>query len=221
MLLKCIVIIIAIASVILMIPQYAAFVSEKNEEKTGFKEAIVKYKRFIVVAAIGCIGFAVYSCLLHYESWMGAVLVVHNQLLWNICFLIAAIDFKVKKIPNRTVIAILLVHTAYLIVRVCANPGQWKEAVFPSLIGLLAGTLFMAVCFAVSRGGVGGGDLKLYSSLGYCYGLVGIVAILLYSLLPAIIVGVALMVMKKAKFKTMMPMAPFILLGLTLYLVLR
>ena len=145
---------------------------------------------------------------------------LQDQCVWYVVLLIATVDFFTKKIPNVLILGLFGVRIAFIIVSIAITPSQWSTIIGKSVIGLLIGLLFMGTCFLISRGGLGGGDVKLYSLLGLCYGLYGVITILLYSLLSSVIVGVILLVTHKAKFKSTMPMAPFALIGLTVFILL-
>lgn len=210
---------IALAGVLVAIPIYYSYCTEQEKKEGGF----ACYRNSIVFSVIIAVSFLLcfaFTLTLPKDSWFDVLCNVQNQLFWCIVLLIAAIDFKVKKIPNLLSLSLFVIRVLFILVTVMGNVYEFKEIVVPSLIGLVSGALFMGVCYFFARGGVGAGDLKLYAVLGFCYGLVGLVAIMLYSLLASVFVGVGLLISKKAKFKTAIPMAPFIIFGLTLYLVL-
>lgn len=231
---------IALIGVIIAVPVYYKYTSEKaiNEstDETDPKseseptsdavstEKIYKCYRkesiFLCIVAVCYLLWYAFTLTLARNTWIRVLNNVQNQIYWCIVFLIAAIDFKVKKIPNLLVLTLLLLRIMYVVVALVAGVQGWKEILIPSLVGFLCAIVFMGICYFFARGGVGAGDLKLYAVLGFCYGLVGLVAIMLYSLLASVIVGISLLVTKKAKLKTAIPMAPFIIFGLTIYLCL-
>lgn len=64
---------------------------------------------------------------------------------------------------------------------------------------------------AIKYGGVGGGDIKLTSAMGFCFGLHGLAAILFFALLPAYIYA------KVTKQKSV-PLAVFLCIGFFIYM---
>ena len=75
----------------------------------------------------------------------------------------------------------------------------------------------MLICMLFSKGGVGAGDVKLIAIIGFYYGLVGVLSILMVTLVFAAVVSACMLLSKKAKMKSTLPMAPFIFLGLSIH----
>jgi len=81
---------------------------------------------------------------------------------------------------------------------------------FPALWGALAfgGTLFLVA--VISKGGMGGGDVKLAAVIGAFTGLPGAVITLLLSSFLGAVFGITLMVMGRAGRKTPVKFGPFL-----------
>lgn len=100
------------------------------------------------------------------------------SLLCSIPLLWAAVmDYRKRIIPDWTWFSILLIGlaSAFLL------PA-------PPLYERIAGLLIPGLCLlllAVKHGGVGGGDIKLTSAIGFAFGLDTLVVILFFALLPA------------------------------------
>ena len=58
-----------------------------------------------------------------------------------------------------------------------------------------------------------------FAVIGLYFGLVGLLQIMIYSLLLSAVVSIFLLAVRKAKMKSTMPMAPFIIIGLTVYFI--
>jgi leader peptidase (prepilin peptidase)/N-methyltransferase len=81
------------------------------------------------------------------------------------------------------------------------------------LIGsLVGGGLFFLVA-VMSKGGMGGGDIKLISMLGAFLGWFNILLTILISSFLGAVIGLALIIIKKKKRKDPIPFGPFIALG--------
>ena len=82
-----------------------------------------------------------------------------------------------------------------------------------AIAGFLAGGGFFYLVAALSRGGMGGGDIKLMAMVG---GLMGWKAVLLTTFLGSLsgsVVGIFLMVVKGRGRKSKIPFGPFLALG--------
>lgn len=136
-------------------------------------------------------------------------------------FLTASIDLKQKKIPNIMVLFILAERIVFFIPEFILYREAFSTVLLSSLVGLVTAGFIMIVCRFISRGGMGAGDVKLFSAIGFMVGLSGVVSILFYSLFLASAVSIFLLVSRKAKFRETIPMAPFIFAGSLLYVVLN
>lgn len=118
-------------------------------------------------------------------------------LLWA-----AVTDFRKRIIPDWTWIAILILGIASAFI-----------FSYPDLVQRIAGFLLPGLCLlllALKYGGVGGGDIKLTSALGFFFGLNALAAILFFALLPAC-------VYTRLARKKSIPLAVFLFTGFLLY----
>lgn len=210
-----IVLLFAIVAAVLMIPRMAFYTENVKE---GYVKSFQR-KPLTSVALLAAIvtAAAVHICLMP-DTWTEFVGSLQSQNIWYTVLLIATIDFYTKKIPNLLVLLLIALRLIAIVCLIIISPAQWGVLLGRSAIGLLTGVLFLGVCYLISRGGLGGGDVKLYCSLGFCYGFYGIMSILIYSLFASVVIGTVLLVSRKAKFKTTIPMAPFALIGLTIFI---
>ncbi|ATW23992.1 prepilin peptidase [Candidatus Formimonas warabiya] len=82
-----------------------------------------------------------------------------------------------------------------------------------SLLGLIVGGGILFTLALVSRGGMGGGDIKLGGLIGFFLGWRFILLSLFLAALLASIIGLALMLVKKKSRKDPIPFGPFLSLG--------
>jgi len=88
-----------------------------------------------------------------------------------------------------------------------------------ALIGIgLGGGLFFLVA-VLSRGGMGGGDIKLIAMIGAFLGWQAVLVTILLGALSGAIVGVALILLKQKRRKDPVPFGPFLALGALLAMV--
>ena len=79
-----------------------------------------------------------------------------------------------------------------------------------SLAGALLGGGLLLLVSLLSKGGFGGGDIKLMAGLGLFYGVIGTVSVLFIAVLTALFAGLFL---RRKKKEYRLPFAPFLLLG--------
>ncbi|KYO65838.1 prepilin peptidase [Thermovenabulum gondwanense] len=84
---------------------------------------------------------------------------------------------------------------------------------YTSLLGGLIGFTFMAVIFLLSRGGMGGGDVKLALLIGLFTGIRFILLSILTSFVVGAFIGIILIFIKRKNLKDPIPFGPFLSLG--------
>ncbi len=122
--------------------------------------------------------------------------------------IIAYIDVKIRIIPNELVLVILIFGIVFQITYFGFN------ALFGAVISMIVMmVVFTAVAGFVGFGKVGAGDVKLAGVMGLSLGyplIITAIGIMAVVLLIYILTGMAL---KKIYLSTMLPFAPFMIIG--------
>lgn len=120
-------------------------------------------------------------------------------------------DIHYMIIPDKV---LLFFAGLFLIERIFIPLSPWWD----SPLGAGIGFALLFVIALLSRGGMGGGDIKLYALLGFVLGWKLVLLSFFLSTLCGTIFGLAGMAIGKVKRKKPMPFGPYILLGtLTAY----
>ena len=131
--------------------------------------------------------------------------------LFSLFIIISFIDLDYQIIPNTMVLFILLVSMVYKILNLLLY--SVPSNLVNSLIGLsLSGLIFLTILI-VSKGGMGGGDVKLIGTLGFILGVPRIFLNIFLSFLTGGIISIFLLVFKIKERKDPIPFGPFIILG--------
>jgi len=115
-------------------------------------------------------------------------------------------DFKYQLIPDRLTYPGMVI---FLFLRLWVHPlpiGSY-------LLGAFLGGGFLLLVAVLSRGGMGGGDIKLFFLIGLVLGWQDTVMALFLSIFSGAMVGIFLLLIGKVKRKQMIPFAPFIFVG--------
>ncbi|WP_186576260.1 prepilin peptidase [Aquibacillus kalidii] len=115
-------------------------------------------------------------------------------------------DLKYMLIPNRVLLFFL---PFFIVMRIIVPLDPWWSPV----IGAVSAYLLLALIIIVSKGGMGGGDMKLLALLGIVLGFQGVLLAFLLATLYGTIISIALLSMKIIKRKEPFPFGPFIVLG--------
>ena len=191
-----------------------------EDKKISFPDSIKKHRVLSAVMCIMYLVFAVTALVFYKRLELSFIEMTQAVLLWDAMFLISTIDYQVKKIPNKLLLVLLAVRIVFLVLTFFERPEDFTAILVSSLIGMAVGAFIILVVLLLSKGQVGAGDLKLFAVIGFFYGLYGLIQIMIYSLFLSAIVAIVLLLSRKAKMKSPMPMAPFVFLGLTFYYVL-
>jgi leader peptidase (prepilin peptidase)/N-methyltransferase len=131
--------------------------------------------------------------------------------LISLLIIVAFIDMKLQIIPDIIVLIIFIGAVAHEI---------WKLIKYKSFVDILdnilglftAGILFILV-FVFSKGGIGGGDVKLISVLGFILGIPKIFLCIFLSFLLGAIVSIFLLAFGIKEKKDSIPFGPFIVIS--------
>ena len=125
---------------------------------------------------------------------------------------IIVLDLRTKVIPD----VITIPGLAYaLVVAAFIESPSLGGAVLGAVVG--GGIVFLVA--VISRGAVGGGDIKLMGMLGAALGWKGALAVLAFSQVAAALVALTLLVAQRAKRRDLLPVGAIIsLLGMVMLL---
>jgi leader peptidase (prepilin peptidase)/N-methyltransferase len=132
-------------------------------------------------------------------------------LLISTLIVVALIDLDHKIIPNTITLPGIAIGLGL---------SLWTLPITPlaSLIGLLAGGIFFYLVALVSKGGMGGGDIKLIAMIGAFLGWQGAFFTILLGALTGSLVGLFLLIARKQGRKDKIPFGPFLSFAAILFM---
>ena len=133
---------------------------------------------------------------------------VFYALITSILIVISFIDYDTLEIPDGLVLGILVLTVAnkFISHSIYKTPFYFLD----SLWGFLAGGLIFLAIAIVSKGAMGGGDIKLVSVLGFILGLKKTLLHIFLSFLIGAIFSLCLLLSGKKGRKDAIPFGPFI-----------
>ncbi|MDM5318230.1 A24 family peptidase [Fictibacillus sp. b24] len=123
-----------------------------------------------------------------------------------LCAIITVSDLLYFIISDKVLIVFFV---WFLALQVIFEYRGWVDAVAGSLLGFL----FLLLLAILSKGGMGGGDIKLMGVLGLVLGFQGGFYTLMIASVIGLIIGVIGLIMKKYTRKTAIPFGPYLALG--------
>ncbi|QXE00563.1 A24 family peptidase [Terribacillus sp. DMT04] len=144
-------------------------------------------------------GYSYYVIGLEWELITAFVLVSMAAILF-------VTDMKFMLIPNKILLFFL---PLFIILRVFTPLDPWWDSIIGAVVAFVL--LFLVILF--SRGGMGGGDLKLFVVLGVVLGWKGVLLTFFLSSVIGAVISLVLLSTKVLKRKQAIPFGPYILLG--------
>lgn len=140
--------------------------------------------------------------------------------LTGFMLVLAVIDHEKSIVPNKLLVAMLVIRAVLLVIEVAVYPVYWKEKMISAVGGMLVGLILFLLAYVLSRKSIGLGDVKLAAVLGWYLGLSLIWWDLVAGLLLAGIYSVVQLARKKLSMKDSIPLVPFLATGTILILLL-
>ena len=129
------------------------------------------------------------------------------------------IDLRENRIPNVLVLFLTAIGIGFLTYIFFAERDFFESYLVSSAIACIGTVVLLALISKIAKKGIGAGDIKLLGGLGLAGGVHILIGTVLFGTIGFLIVGVALLLLKKKTWKSSLPFGPFILLGLLLTLV--
>lgn len=128
-------------------------------------------------------------------------------------FVIAWIDSKRRIVKNKHLLILFIIRFILLILELIRYPLLGISIISSAFAGMLIGFVVFGICYFVSRGGMGAGDVKLIAVLGFYLGNTVVVSVIIITVIVAAICCTIRLMMKKATLKSEIPFGPFVLVG--------
>ncbi len=134
-------------------------------------------------------------------------------ILVEMIFPMAAIDYKLHKIPNRFILAALGVRGVIYIAEFILTPKRIVTILADGFIAMAIICTFFLLVLLVMKNSIGMGDIKLFAVMALYQGLWGAVNSIFFSLVAAFFLSLGLLISRKKSRKDTIAFGPGILVG--------
>lgn len=148
------------------------------------------------------------------QAWANALVIVAFLYLAAVTIALALIDLDTHRLPNVIVLPSYAVG-GVLLTLAAAFSGDWG-ALLRAAIAMVALYGFYFLLRLIRPGGMGGGDVKLAGLLGLYLGWISWSAVVVGAFAAFLfggIVGIAMILARRAGRKTAIPFGPYMILG--------
>ena len=148
-------------------------------------------------------------------------ILLRNEMLIVFGYIASVLDLRFRKIPNTLVLSMLGAWVFLMTLILCLDTGAAIGLLWDSVLGFVLGGGLFLLTYLISRKGLGGGDVKLMACTGLYLGFYGIIPAIFCGTLLAALTGLALILAKKLGRKDMIPLAPFLFVGILITVFLQ
>ncbi len=170
------------------------------------------------------LGFDIVAIILRYFVTKAYV---NNIVIESMCMVIlvllsvfAFIDKMSSVVPDRLLAVSVMLWVIMVGGYIVVARDEGIALLMFSLGGAFIAGLVFLLCYLITKGQLGGGDVKLAFVMGFFLTIDRIIPTILYGTLACSLFSIILLIMKKTTLKSTMPLVPFLHFGLCLTLVL-
>lgn len=137
------------------------------------------------------------------------------KIILSLSFLLAVlfIDWKTRKIPNLIILCMLGMRLVFLLPEYLLYKDDFLKILLASGIGLAGCFIIMLILSLITKGGIGMGDVKIISAIGFLSGIAISFYTLFLGMFVCMLFSLTLLAMKKKKMKDQVPFGPFVYIG--------
>lgn len=132
----------------------------------------------------------------------------------------ATVDLMTHLIPNRYPVLIIAGRLVIFAFQLFFIGRETAGYFLSSLLGFAFALILLLLVAKLSKNGLGMGDVKLFSAIGFSLGLYGVFFTLFFALLCSAVTGLVMLLARRGTLKKLLPFGPFILAGLCLTIVI-
>lgn len=195
--------------------------SEDNEVETEvpvefngkYRSAILNRRAITIIMLLLCAGFSMWCGFTAGEHSASIIGMLKMTLGMCVLSCIFVTDMELMMIPNLCSLILLGGRILTIVAEFIWMKDEAMAWLLNSLIALVISLLLLLIMAKVTRGGLGMGDVKLFSSLGFLCGVRAVCFTLMFAFLLCALASTGLLLSRKKQLKDSLPLGPFIWLG--------
>lgn len=137
-------------------------------------------------------------------GWSSELLV--GWILISLFMIIFVTDVSYMLIPDKILLFFIVI---FIVLRFSFPLMPWWD----SIVGAAVGFSLLLSIAVVSKGGMGGGDIKLFAVIGFVLGMKMVLLSLLFACFYGALLGITGLLTGTLKKKTLIPFGPYIVFG--------
>lgn len=182
-----------------------------NPEEVYESVHLSKAAIWMLVACVMAVSFAAANRIMQQTTDVIGICKMMTALL---CMTGAAcVDFRERRIPNIFPVLMALSGITLLITSVILKQNGAVSYITGSFVSCAACVIFLMLASALTKQGIGAGDIKLIGALAILTGVYSVIGTIFFSSVICGFVAVAALVTRKMSMSNSVPFGPFLLIG--------
>lgn len=196
-----------------------------STEKYGVPKLKEKYtdsassnvKPVYMVAAAVYVGVCGYFAGIRFGTYLDLARMSFSMLVLASVFIF---DWVMMKIPNYCTLALLGAGVVFIVLHWIFFRSSAMGWTINCTIALFSTFLVLFAMSRITKGGLGMGDVKILTAIGFVCGIHAVLFTLLFSFLVCVLASTGLLALKKKGLKDVLPLGPFIMIGFGIAIIL-
>lgn len=178
-----------------------------------YRSEILNRRTITIIMLLLCAGFSMWCGFTAGEHSASIIGMLKMTLGMCVLSCIFVTDMELMMIPNLCSLVLLGGRILTIVAEFIWMKDEAMAWLLNSLIALVISLLLLLIMAKVTRGGLGMGDVKLFSSLGFLCGVRAVCFTLMFAFLLCALASTGLLLSRKKQLKDSLPLGPFIWLG--------
>ena len=182
------------------------------DEEAEYTSKNIPQTRIIMVAAI--LAIMAFLTTLQIMAKVNTPNGIMKMTLALLCMIGAGVfDYREYRIPNVFPLVMAVGAVILLVAGLLSGMDGAVAYITTSVVAAIACALILIAASALTKQGIGAGDIKLISALALLTGVYSVIGTLFFGVVACTIYAVVALIMKKKTTSSSVPFGPFLLLG--------
>ena len=197
------------------IPRLSQHSNVKTEDNKG---EIIRINKIVIIVLI-----VLFSGICGYftsENATSFINITRIAIAFFVLLLVAQTDYTYMIIPNLCSEILLAAGIMSILAELIFHRDNVAAWTLNCILSALVTLIILMLMNKLTKGGIGLGDVKIFSSLSFLCGLRCVFATLMMALIICALVSIVLILFKKKTMKDALPLGPFIYFGYGISIIL-
>lgn len=197
------------------IPRLSQHSNVKTEDNKG---EIIRINKIVIIVLI-----VLFSGICGYftsENATSVINITRIAIAFFVLLLVAQTDYTYMIIPNLCSEILLAAGIMSILAELIFHRDNVAAWTLNCILSALVTLIILMLMNKLTKGGIGLGDVKIFSSLSFLCGLRCVFATLMMALIICALVSIVLILFKKKTMKDALPLGPFIYFGYGISIIL-